>query len=91
MRRFNGPAETESIRMTAMTKQDDTEFDGNIRRDPKQVHRRQRGKNLAVAGALIGFVAIIYLVSIVKISGRSTRPWIIRRCSSGLIVGTPPW
>jgi hypothetical protein len=28
--------------------------------------------------------------SMVKISGRSTRPWMISRCASGSIFGTPP-
>lgn len=42
--------------------------DGDIRRDPRQVHRRQRGKNLAVALTLGGFMLLIYLVSIVRMS-----------------------
>jgi hypothetical protein len=47
---------------------DEQNYDGDIRRDPKQVHRRQRGKNLAVAGLVIAFVVIVYLVSIVRMS-----------------------
>ncbi|MEQ8602407.1 MAG: hypothetical protein RIB45_03740 [Marivibrio sp.] len=55
--------------MTAkVLKDENEEFDGDIRRDPKQVHRRQRGKNLAVAGLVVAFVVIVYLVSIVKMS-----------------------
>lgn len=33
------------------------------------VHRRQRGKNLAVLAALFAFVAIIYVVAMVRMSG----------------------
>ncbi|MCR9221282.1 MAG: hypothetical protein NXI21_13745 [Alphaproteobacteria bacterium] len=45
------------------------ELDGDIRRDPKQVHRAQRGKNLVVAGLVVAFVVIVYLVSIVRMGG----------------------
>ena len=34
-----------------------------------ELHRRQRGKNLAVLAALFGFVAIIYVVAMVRMSG----------------------
>lgn len=44
-------------------------LDGDIRRDPKQVHRRQRGKNLVVAGLVVAFVAVVYIVSIVRMGG----------------------
>ncbi|MBP7336818.1 hypothetical protein [Niveispirillum sp.] len=33
------------------------------------VHRRQRGKNLAVLAALFAFVAIIYVVAMIRMSG----------------------
>ncbi len=33
------------------------------------VHRRQRGKNLAVLGALVAFIVIIYVVAMVRMSG----------------------
>ena len=56
-------------KMTALVKDDPQEFDGNIRRDPRQVHRRQRTKNLVVGGLVIGFVLIVYFVSIVRMSG----------------------
>ncbi len=55
--------------MQAQVKNESDEFDGNIRRDPKQVHRRQRGKNLMVAGLVVAFVVIVYIVSIVRMSG----------------------
>ncbi len=34
-----------------------------------EVHRRQRTKNLALLIALLAFVVLIYLVSIVRIGG----------------------
>jgi hypothetical protein len=40
--------------------------DGNLRRDPKQVHRRQRGKNIAVGLCLAGLIGLVYLTSLVK-------------------------
>jgi|GEM_PF-5180447 hypothetical protein len=55
--------------MSVIVKDQKDIFDGNIRRDPKQVHRRQRGKNFVVAGAVIAFVSIVYFVTIVKMSG----------------------
>lgn len=61
------PREREKVTADALSK-DEQNYDGDIRRDPKQVHRRQRGKNLAVAGLVIAFVVIVYLVSIVKMS-----------------------
>ena len=33
------------------------------------VHRRQRSKNFAMLIALLGFVVLIYLVSVVRIGG----------------------
>ena len=33
------------------------------------LRRRQRIKNLALAGALLAFVVVVYLVSIVRMSG----------------------
>lgn len=34
-----------------------------------ELHRRQRGKNLAVLAALVSFVVIIYIVAMVRMSG----------------------
>ncbi len=33
------------------------------------LHRKQRSKNLAMLFALLGFVVVLYLVSIVRIGG----------------------
>ncbi len=33
------------------------------------VHRRQKSKNLAMLLALLGFVVLVYLVSVVRIGG----------------------
>ncbi len=45
--------------MTAMAK----------RRYQSPVHRKQRSKNLAMLIALLSFVVLIYLVSVVRIGG----------------------
>ncbi|MFV3127909.1 hypothetical protein [Niveispirillum sp. KHB5.9] len=34
-----------------------------------EIHRRQRGKNLAVLAALVTFIIIIYVVAMVRMSG----------------------
>ena len=34
-----------------------------------EVHRRQKSKNFALLIALLGFVVLVYLVSIVRIGG----------------------
>lgn len=39
------------------------------REAPSERHRKQRTKNLALLAALIGFVVLIYLVSIVRMGG----------------------
>lgn len=44
--------------MTAMAKR------GN-----REVHRKQRTKNIAMLVALLGFVVLIYLVSLVRMGG----------------------
>lgn len=38
-------------------------------RRPSEMHRRQRGKNIAVAIVLFGMVVLFYVVAIVKIGG----------------------
>ncbi len=38
-------------------------------RQPSEMHRRQRGKNIAVAVVLFGMVVLFYVVAIVKIGG----------------------
>ena len=38
-------------------------------RQPSEMHRRQRGKNIAVALVLFGMVVLFYVVAIVKIGG----------------------
>jgi len=35
----------------------------------EDLRRRRRGKNLALAGALVAFVVLVYLVSIVRMGG----------------------
>ena len=36
---------------------------------PSEMHRRQRGKNLALLAALATFVIVVYCVAIVRMSG----------------------
>jgi hypothetical protein len=38
-------------------------------RYPSEMHRRQRGKNIALGLVLFGFVVLFYVVAIVKIGG----------------------
>jgi hypothetical protein len=40
-----------------------------VDRDAEQRRRRQRTKNLALVAVLLAFVALIYVVSIVRMSG----------------------
>ncbi len=35
----------------------------------KDLRRRRRARNLALAGALVAFVVVVYLVSIVRMGG----------------------
>ena len=39
------------------------------RRPQSELHRRQRSKNLALLCALVGFVVVVYLVSLVRMGG----------------------
>lgn len=43
--------------------------DGAGRRFRSEVHRRQRGKNLALAGVLIALMVLFYVVAIVRMGG----------------------
>ncbi|MDG5494694.1 hypothetical protein [Niveispirillum sp. BGYR6] len=36
-----------------------------------EVHRRQRGKNLATLATLLGFVVLVYFVAMIRMSGGS--------------------
>jgi hypothetical protein len=38
-------------------------------RQPSEMHRRQRGKNIALGLVLFGLVVLFYVVAIVKIGG----------------------
>jgi hypothetical protein len=38
-------------------------------RQPSDMHRRQRGKNIALAVVLFGMAVLFYVVAIVKIGG----------------------
>ncbi|MBE9552696.1 MAG: hypothetical protein IMF05_04440 [Proteobacteria bacterium] len=38
-------------------------------RQPSEMHRRQRGKNIALALVLFGMAVLFYIVAIVKIGG----------------------
>lgn len=38
-------------------------------RKPSEVHRRQRGKNIALAAVLFGLAVLFYIVAIVKMGG----------------------
>lgn len=38
-------------------------------RQPSEMHRRQRGKNIALGAVLFGAIVLFYVVAIVKMSG----------------------
>ena len=38
-------------------------------RQPSEMHRQRRGKNIALAAVLFGMVVLFYVVAIVKMSG----------------------
>jgi hypothetical protein len=40
-----------------------------------ELHRRRRGRNLAVLIALAGFAALMFGVTIVKLGGNAGNPW----------------
>jgi hypothetical protein len=40
-----------------------------------ELHRRRRGRNLAVLVALGGFAAMMFVVTIVKLGGNAGNPW----------------
>ena len=39
-----------------------------IIKEEHELHRRRRGRNLALGGVLVGFVLLIFAVTIVKLS-----------------------
>jgi len=43
--------------------------DQSRRPGSSEVHRRKRGKNLAVLAALLAFIVLIYFVSLVRMGG----------------------
>jgi hypothetical protein len=45
-----------------------------IRRE-HELHRRRRGRNLALLAALGGFAALMFVVTIVKLGGNAGNPW----------------
>ena len=55
--------------MVAMVKDNDSSGPEDAGRHPSEVHRRQRAKNLAVAGVLVGLAVLFYFVAIVRMSG----------------------
>jgi len=40
-----------------------------------ELHKRRRGRNLAVLAVLIGVVVLLFLVTIVKMGGNAGNPW----------------
>ncbi len=37
--------------------------------DQSEVHKRKRGKNLALLGVLLAFVVLIYVIALVRMGG----------------------
>lgn len=44
------------------------------RRKRSEMHRRQRGKNIAVMLLLVGMVALFYVLTIVRMGGSGVTP-----------------
>jgi hypothetical protein len=40
-----------------------------------ELHRRRRGRNVAVLVALGGFAALLFVVTIAKLGGHAGNPW----------------
>jgi hypothetical protein len=40
-----------------------------------ELHRRRRTRNVAVLTALLGFVALLFVVTIVKMGAHAGNPW----------------
>ena len=40
-----------------------------------ELHRRRRGRNLAVLAALGGFAALLFAVTVVKLGANAGNPW----------------
>ena len=40
-----------------------------------ELHKRRRGRNLAMLALLGGFVALIFAVTIVKLGANAANPW----------------
>ncbi|GMG81827.1 hypothetical protein LNKW23_10400 [Paralimibaculum aggregatum] len=40
-----------------------------------ELHKRRRGRNLGVLAVLLGFAALLFIVTIVKMGGNSANPW----------------
>lgn len=55
--------------VTDMDKPSKSESRGDGRRFRSEMHRRQRGKNLALAAVLVGLMVLFYIVAIVRMSG----------------------
>ncbi len=57
------------MKATTMQKdgRDNPETRGDLRADPTQVHRRQRGKNLAMLAVLVGVAVLLFVITIVKL------------------------
>ncbi len=48
---------------------EDKRADGSGKRFRSEVHRRQRGKNLALAAVLVALMVLFYVVAIVRMGG----------------------
>jgi hypothetical protein len=43
--------------------------DGRRKPGESEVHRRKRGKNVALALALVAFIVVVYIVAVVRMGG----------------------
>ncbi len=40
-----------------------------------EIHTRRRGRNLGVLAVLLGFIALLFFVTMAKMGGQAGNPW----------------
>jgi hypothetical protein len=50
-------------------------MEGNLKNREHALHRRRRARNLATLAILVGFAALLFAVTIVKMGENAGNPW----------------
>jgi hypothetical protein len=48
---------------------------GEAMRKDHEIHRRRRSRNLGLLAVLLAFIALLYWVTVVKMTGQAGNPW----------------